>query len=59
MGCGYFGMFVATKTNTRVSYIAQSSLDEAFKLAYRAGTCIGFVLTGVSLLMLALLILIY
>jgi Na+/H+-translocating membrane pyrophosphatase len=59
MACGYMGMHVATHTNTKVSFIAQSSLDEAYKLAYRAGCVIGFSLTGISLLMLIILIAIY
>ena len=59
MFCGYMGMYIATLTNTRVSYIAQSSIDEAFKLAYRAGCSIGFSLTGIALLMLAIMIAIF
>jgi len=56
---GYVGMQIATFTNTRVAYIAQSSLDEAFKVAFRAGCVMGFSLTSLGLLVLAILMAIY
>lgn len=59
MLCGYLGMMVATYSNTKVAHLARNSLDDAFKLAYRAGCAIGFGLTGLSLLMHAILIVIY
>ena len=52
-------MQIATFTNTRVAYIAQSSLDEAFKVAFRAGCVMGFSLTSLGLLILAILMAIY
>ncbi len=59
MLAGYLGMMVATFSNTKVAHLARQSLDDAFKLAYRAGCVVGFGLTGLSLLMLAILIGIY
>ena len=59
MLCGYIGMHIATHSNTKVAFIAQSSLDEAFKLSYRAGCAIGFIVTGLALLVLGVLIGVY
>jgi Na+/H+-translocating membrane pyrophosphatase len=56
---GYFGMQIATFTNTKVAYMAQSSLEEGFKVAYRAGCVMGFFLTSLGLLVLTILIAIY
>lgn len=56
---GYFGMQIATFTNTKVAYMAQSSLEEAFKIAYRAGCVMGFFLTSLGLLVLTILIAVY
>jgi Na+/H+-translocating membrane pyrophosphatase len=52
-------MQIATYTNTRVAYTAQFSLEEAFKVAYRAGCVMGFALTSLALLILTILIAIY
>jgi len=52
-------MQIATFTNTRVAYIAQSSLDEAFKVAFRAGCVMGFSLNSLGLLVLTILMAIY
>jgi Na+/H+-translocating membrane pyrophosphatase len=59
MLCGFIGMFIATYSNTKVTYMAQSSLGEAFKLAYRAGTSIGFIITGIAILNISILIVVY
>ena len=56
MGCGAFGMYIATISNYRTTISAQKSLGYAFKTAYRAGIVIGFTLVSVSLLILLLLI---
>lgn len=39
--------------------MAQSSLEEAFKIAYRAGCVMGFFLTSLGLLVLTILIAVY
>lgn len=52
-------MKIATFTNTRVAYTAQSSLEEAFKVAYKAGCVMGFSLTSLGLAFLGMLIVTY
>lgn len=59
---GYIGMYVATRTNVRVTYCAavikdeQQSLKEAFNAAFRGGCVMGFTLVSLSLIMLAIII---
>jgi inorganic pyrophosphatase len=59
MGCGAFGMYIATYSNFRTTICAKISLGYAFKTAYRAGVVIGFTLVSISLLVLLLLIMVY
>ncbi len=62
---GYFGMFIATRTNVRVTFQAaciqdeKESLKGAFNTAFRGGCTMGFFLTSLALLVLALIIIIY
>ncbi len=42
MLCGYIGMKIATMSNYRTTYMATESLQEAFKVAFRAGCVMGF-----------------
>jgi len=62
---GYFGMYIATRTNLRVTYQAaiisdeKESLKSAFNTAFRGGCTMGFFLTGLALVVLALIIIIY
>ena len=59
MLCGYIGMTIATYANYRTAYMAQSSLAEAFKVAYGAGAVMGFSLVSLSLLVLVVILLIF
>ena len=62
---GYFGMYIATRTNVRVTFQAACIEDEkeglkgAFNAAFRGGCTMGFFLTSLALLVLCLLIMIY
>ena len=63
---GYIGMFVATRTNVRVTYEAATkgdnekyALSSAFNCAFRGGSVMGFVLVSLALAVLALIIVIY
>jgi H(+)-translocating pyrophosphatase len=57
--CGFLGMKIAVIANFRVTFKAQSSLGEAFTTAYRAGCVMGFATVGISLIVLASLMLVY
>ena len=50
MLCGAIGMWIATFTNYRVSYLATGGLPEAFRTAYRGGCVMGFALVSIGLL---------
>jgi len=62
---GYIGMYVATRTNVRVTYQAAVVNDEAesyktaFNAAFRGGCVMGFVLVSLALVILAAVILIF
>ena len=49
MVCGYIGMAIAVRANYRTTYLAITSLSEAFKLAFRAGCVMGFSSVGLGL----------
>jgi Na+/H+-translocating membrane pyrophosphatase len=57
--CGSIGMLIATETNYRTAYCAQSSLHTAFRTAYRAGCAMGFALVSIGLLVLILMIIVF
>lgn len=65
IGSGYVGMYIATRTNVRVTYCAavikkeDESLKEAFNAAFRGGCVMGFILVSLALIMLALIIIIF
>ena len=59
MCCGAFGMHIATFSNYRTTLSATDSLGAAFKVAYRAGVIIGFVLVSLSLIVLLVVIYLY
>jgi inorganic pyrophosphatase len=56
---GYIGMKIATATNYKVTYLCCVDIDEGFKIAYRGGQVLGFVLVGLALLILDIMILSY
>lgn len=57
--CGYIGMMVAVRTNYRVSYLAITSLDDAFKIAYQAGCVMGYFTVSFELIGILLIFIIY
>lgn len=59
MLCGYIGMKIATAANFRTTYRAITSLEDAFEIAYRAGTVMGFSTVGLALGVLTTLLIIY
>lgn len=56
---GWIGMKIAVYANIRTAFEAQRSLEDAFKVAFRAGIVMGFCLVSLGLFVLALIILIY
>jgi len=56
---GYIGMKIATACNVKTTYLCNIDIDEGFKIAYRGGQVLGFVLVGLALLILEILILSY
>jgi inorganic pyrophosphatase len=56
---GYIGMWISVRTNVRVSKMANSSLHDAFIVAFRGGSVLGFCLVGLGLLNLLLIIMLY
>lgn len=56
---GFLGMRIAVSTNYRTTYLAMSSLEEAFRVAFRAGCVMGFTSMGIGLGVLLALILIF
>jgi len=61
---GYIGMYVATRANVRVTYMAatekgKKKLEEAFRVAFKGGCVMGFCLVSLSLLVFTVLIFVY
>jgi H(+)-translocating pyrophosphatase len=56
---GYIGMWIAVRANVRTSKMANHSLHDAFLVAFRGGSVLGFCLVGLGLLNLVLLIMAY
>eukprot|EP00997_Jenningsia_sp_PLL12_P001307 NODE_120_length_2464_cov_95.673706_g107_i0.p1 GENE.NODE_120_length_2464_cov_95.673706_g107_i0~~NODE_120_length_2464_cov_95.673706_g107_i0.p1 ORF type:complete len:731 (-),score=159.45 NODE_120_length_2464_cov_95.673706_g107_i0:29-2221(-) len=59
MACGYIGMRIAVHTNIRTTQESCRHINDGFRVAYRGGQVLGFVLVGIALLVLALLMVIY
>ena len=47
---GYFGMKIATAANARTAWAAKESLNNGLKIAFSAGSVMGFVVVGLGLL---------
>ena len=47
---GYFGMKIATAANARTAWAAKDSLNSGLKVAFSAGSVMGFVVVGLGLL---------
>ncbi len=48
--CGWFGMKTATYASARTTHAAKNSLNDALKVAFRAGAVMGMVVVGFALL---------
>ncbi|MHC5027274.1 MAG: sodium-translocating pyrophosphatase [Planctomycetota bacterium] len=48
--CGWFGMKTATNASARTTYAAKNSLNDALKVAFRAGAVMGLIVVGFALL---------
>ena len=59
MLCGFIGMRVAVDNNYKTTLAALESLEEAFKISYKAGSIIGFMTTSIALASLTTLFLVY
>ncbi len=51
---GYIGMSVATRSNARTAWAAQSSLNSGLRVAFSSGTVMGMVVVGLGLLDLSI-----
>jgi len=51
--CGWIGMYVATKSNSRTAFAAQQSLNKGLRVAFSGGTVMGFMVVGLGLLEMA------
>lgn len=56
---GYIGMMVAVRTNVKVANAAKRGLSEAFSIAFRGGSVTGMALTGLGLMGLSSLYLLF
>jgi H+-translocating diphosphatase len=59
---GFIGMYVATRANVRVTYMAcskENALRNAFNVAFRGGCVMGFCLVSLALAILTILIFVY
>jgi len=59
MLAGFIGMRVAVFSNYRTAFEASKQMSRGFSVAYRAGSVMGFTLTSLGLLVLAILIAVY
>ncbi len=59
MFAGFIGMRIAVRSNYRTTFKAMSSLEEAFRIAYRAGCVMGFATVSLGLGLLTTLFLVY
>ena len=62
---GYIGMYIATRANVRVTYLAatgkteEESLKNAFNMAFMGGCVMGFCLVSLALSILLVIIIIF
>jgi len=71
LGSGFIGMYVATRANVRVTYLAATvqndparpevklNLYQAFNAAFKGGCSMGFCLVSLALFVLTILIIVY
>ncbi|MGD9154136.1 MAG: sodium-translocating pyrophosphatase [Bacillota bacterium] len=51
---GFFGMFTATKANSRTAWAASKSLNSGLQVAFKSGAVMGLVVVGLGLLDLSI-----
>jgi K(+)-stimulated pyrophosphate-energized sodium pump len=51
---GFFGMFTATKANSRTAWAASQSLNSGLQVAFKSGAVMGLVVVGLGLLDLSI-----
>ncbi len=56
---GYVGMKIATKANVRTAHAAQTSLPNAFTIAFQSGAVLGFAVVGFAVVGLSLLYMLF
>ncbi len=54
MACGFAGMKIATRANTRTAQAARTSINAALSVAFPGGAVMGFTVAGLGLFSLAL-----
>ena len=57
--CAFLGMKIATKGNVRTTIAATKSITEAFRVAFNSGAVMGFGLTGLAVLGMLAIVLIF
>jgi K(+)-stimulated pyrophosphate-energized sodium pump len=57
--CAFLGMKIATAGNVRTTVRAQTSIAEAFKVAFSSGIVMGFALVGLAIVAMMTIILVY
>lgn len=57
--CAFLGMKIATMGNVRTAVAARRSITDAFRVAFRSGAVMGFGLTGLAVLGLLLVVVLF
>lgn len=57
--CAFLGMKIATQGNVRTTVAARRSITEAFRVAFQSGAVMGFGLTGLAVLGLLLVVVVF
>jgi K(+)-stimulated pyrophosphate-energized sodium pump len=57
--CAFLGMKIATAGNVRTTVRAQTSIAEAFKVAFSSGIVMGFALVGLAIVAMMTIVLVY
>jgi K(+)-stimulated pyrophosphate-energized sodium pump len=57
--CAFLGMKIATAGNVRTTVRAQTSIAEAFKVAFSSGIVMGFALVGLAVVAMMTIVLVY
>ena len=52
--CGWIGMYIATHSSSRTAFAARSSLNSGLRVAFSAGSVMGFSVVGLALLYISI-----